>query len=84
VQARSGETIATGCGDPSDAALSYASHPTNGTYQRNRIGLGLANPLLPVLRHCIELATGEKTLFAFDPIRRMVPTTMTRITASSF
>jgi len=30
----------------------------------------------------MELATLEKTLFAFDPISRTVPTTITRITAS--
>src|SRR5579872_5626487 len=30
----------------------------------------------------IELATEENTLFAFPPISRIVPTTMTRITAS--
>src|SRR4249919_3853232 len=30
----------------------------------------------------IELATEEKTLFALAPMRRIVPTTMTRITAS--
>ena len=30
----------------------------------------------------IELATCENTLLAFPPIKRMVPTTMTRITAS--
>jgi len=30
----------------------------------------------------IELATEEKTLLAFDPIMRMVPTTTARITAS--
>src|SRR6202050_4476343 len=32
--------------------------------------------------YCIELATEENALFAFDPIRRIVPTTRTRITAS--
>ena len=32
--------------------------------------------------YCIELAACEKTVFAFEPISRMVPTTMTRITAS--
>ena len=32
--------------------------------------------------YCIELATLEKALFALDPIRRIVPTTKTRITAS--
>jgi hypothetical protein len=30
----------------------------------------------------MELATEENALFAFDPIKRMVPTTKTRITAS--
>ena len=30
----------------------------------------------------IELATEEKTLLAFPPISRIVPTTITRITAS--
>lgn len=30
----------------------------------------------------MELATEEKTLLAFDPTRRTVPTTITRITAS--
>lgn len=30
----------------------------------------------------IELATLEKTLFEFDPTSRMVPTTITRITAN--
>jgi hypothetical protein len=30
----------------------------------------------------IELATEENTLFALAPIRRIVPTTMTKITAS--
>jgi hypothetical protein len=30
----------------------------------------------------IELATAENTLLAFPPIKRIVPTTMTRITAS--
>src|SRR5580700_1871120 len=29
-----------------------------------------------------ELATCEKTVFAFEPISRIVPTTITRITAS--
>ena len=29
-----------------------------------------------------ELATYEKTVLAFEPISRIVPTTMTRITAS--
>jgi hypothetical protein len=32
--------------------------------------------------YCIELATEEKALLALDPIRRIVPTTRTRITAS--
>ena len=30
----------------------------------------------------MELATEENALFAFDPIKRIVPTTRTRITAS--
>ncbi len=30
----------------------------------------------------IELATEEKALFAFDPTKRIVPTTRTKITAS--
>ena len=34
------------------------------------------------LGYCIELATLEKALFELDPIRRIVPTTRTRITAS--
>src|SRR5438105_13147946 len=32
--------------------------------------------------YCTELATDEKTLFAFEPTNRMVPTTITRITAN--
>jgi hypothetical protein len=32
--------------------------------------------------YLIELATEEKTLLALDPIRRIVPTTITRITAN--
>src|SRR5579859_3838947 len=32
--------------------------------------------------HWIELATFEKPLLAFEPMRRIVPTTSTRITAS--
>ena len=32
--------------------------------------------------YCTELATEEKTLFALLPTRRIVPTTITRITAS--
>jgi hypothetical protein len=32
--------------------------------------------------YCIELAVLENTLLALDPIRRIVPTTKTRITAS--
>ena len=35
-----------------------------------------------VLTYCTALATEENTLLAFDPISRIVPTTMTRITAS--
>jgi hypothetical protein len=31
---------------------------------------------------CIELAADEKTLLAFEPISRIVPTTITRMTAS--
>jgi hypothetical protein len=34
------------------------------------------------LRYCRELATEEKALFAFEPTRRTVPTTSTKITAS--
>jgi len=30
----------------------------------------------------IELPTDEKTLLAFDPIKRIVPTTITKMTAS--
>ena len=30
----------------------------------------------------LELAADENTVFAFDPIRRIVPTTITKITAS--
>lgn len=37
---------------------------------------GLAQP------HPIELATCENTVLAFEPISRIVPTTITRITAS--
>src|SRR5215813_11179334 len=33
-------------------------------------------------RYCNELATLENALLAFDPIRRTVPTTRTRITAN--
>ena len=32
--------------------------------------------------YCTELATCEKTVLAFEPINRIVPTTITRITAS--
>ena len=32
--------------------------------------------------YCIELAACEKTVLALEPISRIVPTTMTRITAS--
>jgi hypothetical protein len=38
-------------------------------------------PLRPA-GYWMELATDEKTLFAFVPIRRTVPITMTRMTAS--
>src|SRR5579871_3540238 len=34
------------------------------------------------LDYCMELATLENTLLALEPIKRMVPTTITRITAS--
>src|SRR5271156_3375752 len=34
------------------------------------------------IRYWIELAVLENTLLGFDPIRRIVPTTRTRITAS--
>src|SRR5437870_13695894 len=34
------------------------------------------------ITYCTELATDEKTLLAFEPTNRMVPTTMTRITAN--
>src|SRR3989442_13558544 len=34
------------------------------------------------ITYCTELATDEKTLFAFEPTNRMVPTTITRITAN--
>jgi len=33
--------------------------------------------------YCTALATCEKTVFAFDPISRIVPTTITRMTATS-
>src|SRR6267154_5991158 len=33
-------------------------------------------------RYLIELATEENTLLALEPMRRMVPTTITRMTAS--
>src|SRR2546427_2290857 len=36
----------------------------------------------PLDLHCTELATDEKTLFAFEPTSRMVPMTITRMTAS--
>jgi hypothetical protein len=32
--------------------------------------------------YCMELATFEKTVFEFEPISRIVPTTMMRITAT--
>ena len=32
--------------------------------------------------YCTELATDEKTLFAFEPMSRIVPTTITKITAN--
>jgi hypothetical protein len=34
------------------------------------------------VRYWTELATDENTLLALEPIRRIVPTTITRITAS--
>jgi len=34
------------------------------------------------VRYCTELATCEKTVLALEPINRIVPTTITRITAS--
>src|SRR6266852_2854968 len=40
-----------------------------------------ANESLAALQ-CIELAADEKTLLAFEPISRIVPTTITRMTAS--
>src|SRR5258708_23175050 len=36
----------------------------------------------PDAGYLIELATEENTLLALEPMRRMVPTTITRITAS--
>ena len=36
----------------------------------------------PTSIYCTELATEEKTLLALEPISRMVPTTITKITAS--
>ena len=44
--------------------------------RRNRLGLG--GSYWP-----IELATEENTLFELDPINRIVPTTSTRMTAST-
>jgi hypothetical protein len=41
-----------------------------------------AGKALPQTYWLIELATDENTLLAFDPINRMVPTTITRMTAS--
>ena len=42
--------------------------------------------LVRVAKECrtywMELATDENTLLAFDPINRMVPTTITRMTAN--
>jgi len=32
--------------------------------------------------YCIELAAAENTLFAFEPIKRIVPITTIKITAS--
>ena len=46
-------------------------------------GVGRPISILPGLRlYWMALPTCEKTLLAFEPIRRTVPTTMTRITAS--
>src|SRR5580693_571001 len=49
--------------------------------RRMRGGLPLHDAPVPI-PYGIELATLEKTLFALEPISRMVPTTITRITAS--
>ncbi len=38
--------------------------------------------MAPATDYCRELATAEKTLFAFPPTNRSVPTTITRMTAS--
>jgi hypothetical protein len=35
-----------------------------------------------MLGYFTELATDENTLLAFDPIKRIVPTTITRMTAN--
>jgi hypothetical protein len=45
-------------------------------------GQALQNGRTRAVRYCTELATDEKTLFALEPISRIVPTTITRITAS--
>jgi hypothetical protein len=44
--------------------------------------LNPATAELLYVHYLIELATLEKTLLALDPISRMVPTTITRITAN--
>src|SRR5581483_6288940 len=59
-------------GTPNGSSLHLSSQL--GAIGRGQIG---ASP-----GYCTELATLEKTLFAFDPMSRIVPTTITRITAN--
>lgn len=54
-----------------------------GRKERDKDGAPSLDPLLTRNPgYWIELPTCEKTLLALEPIRRTVPTTMTRITAS--
>src|SRR5437899_335242 len=73
-------------------ARAGANELHNGRPHRSSCGFSLFLLVYPdqwVLRmktcwrvYCTELATEEKTLFALLPTRRIVPTTITRITAS--
>src|SRR6266704_3517005 len=50
-------------------------------FEHKQVSLGIPNETCWRV-YCTELATEEKTLFALLPTRRIVPTTITRITAS--
>src|SRR5947199_8397232 len=50
-------------------------------FEHKQVSLGIPNETCWRV-DCTELATEEKTLFALLPTRRIVPTTITKITAS--